>query len=359
MNKLYALLFFTLLNFLAYGTPINVSELVTYAGEVKYYDLDRNIIINRAPTARTDLSCVSVLLDSKQIQPERSYYKIESPVASDIPANVEGRTAFVENNKKLNQFLDYVRFSTKDIKTLSAIRVIMYHIVDNPVGHELICKILDRIENKMILFKIEGTEFMYLPISDRNSMETIIIPEIIFSEYKAQRQDITSYGPQQDGESWKFSKHERPFYIGLVHELIHLMHNLENKRTGEEEKENLLYSNKFGGEKLWGRGDDLYTIWGVYSITREFKNIVDYDFVSELTFRIYDQIPVRMFYETFNEFIGNFTLERYVSKVETEEGESDEEEMFENEDGEEIEPLALLKEILAELKQEKIITISV
>ena len=73
MNKLYALLFFALLNFLAYGTPINVSELVTYAGEVKFYDLESNNIINRASREKTDLSCISVLLDSSQIQSEGSY----------------------------------------------------------------------------------------------------------------------------------------------------------------------------------------------------------------------------------------------------------------------------------------------
>lgn len=68
MNKVQTLLIFMLLNFLAYGIPIDVSELVTYAGEVKFYDLESNVVIDRAPMAKTDLSCMSVLLEPTDIR---------------------------------------------------------------------------------------------------------------------------------------------------------------------------------------------------------------------------------------------------------------------------------------------------
>lgn len=127
------------------------------------------------------------------------------------------------------------------------------------------------------------------------------------------------------------------------------MHNLENKKTGEEEKGNLLYSDNFGGEDLWGAGDDLYTIWGVYSISRGFENIVNYDLVSELTFRIYDKIPIRMFYEISKQTsIGDkIILEDY----------SEGDKSFEEDAG--IDPLVTIKSILESIGLEKLITISV
>ena len=92
---------------------------------------------------------------------------------------------------------------------------------------------------------------------------------------------------------------------------------------------------------------------GVYSVAKGVDNIIEYDLVSELTFRIQDNIPIRMFYERMTVINGFTTLDKY---------ESDEEEFsFEDDEGKErkIDPLWLLKEILEKLKQEKIITISV
>ena len=351
MNKLATLLIFSIWNFIAYGTPIDVSTLVTYEGEVKYYDLEHNSIVNRAPTEKTDLSQVSVLLEKSNIRREGSYFRI-LPLTLDktlCPIVLEHRTRFIDTETFVNSFFSHVYFSIEDTKTLSAIRSVMYHIVDNPIGCTLISNIIDSIGDKQILFKVEGEEFMYLPYSERNPIETIVIPDIKFSENIAQRQDITSYGPQQDGTELKFSTHYRPFYIGLVHELIHLMHNLKNEMTGEAKQGSLLYSELWGGEEFWGTGDDLYTIWGVYSVDNGpgvGQRLTKYNLVSELTFRIYDQIPIRMFYE-----VVQYTSVGEQISLDVYEGYS-----FEDFD---TNPLATIKKILKEVSLENFITISV
>ena len=135
MNKLHTLLIFTLLNFVAYGTPINVSELVTYAGEVNYYNLENETIQNIPAKKRqkTDLSKISILLNEVDILQEkingRDCFRI-IPKTLDKklrPENLAHRTRFIDTETFVNAFLAHVRFSTKDINTLSAIRVIMYH----------------------------------------------------------------------------------------------------------------------------------------------------------------------------------------------------------------------------------------
>lgn len=70
------------------------------------------------------------------------------------------------------------------------------------------------------------------------------------------------------------------------------------------------------------------------------------DHVSELMFRILDNIPIRVFYEIENGF-GGLNLETN-SELQT----------FETRDGDIIEPLTLLKQILTDLNQKKTITIS-
>ena len=65
---LQTLLIFTLLNFISYGDLIDVSKLVSYDGEVKYYDLESNRIVDRVPRIKTNLSCVSVLLEPTDIR---------------------------------------------------------------------------------------------------------------------------------------------------------------------------------------------------------------------------------------------------------------------------------------------------
>lgn len=348
MNKLYALSFFTLLNFLAYGTQIDVSELVSYNGEVKYYDLGSNSIIDRALMAKTDLRSISVLLNTSQIQFTGSYYKIEPPVMSELPARVEGRTVFNENNEKVNQILAHIRFSTEDINTLSALRVIMYYIVDNPVGYQLISRILNGIGNRMILFKIEGKDFI-CGFLHPDFYCDITIPEISFRKASdsitAERNDVSFYGYKHVESDLEFSKLYRPFYVGLVHELIHLMHSLEGKKTGDTS--NILSHDNFGGEGLWGTDDDLYTIWGVFSVKNK---PLDYDYVSELTFRIYDHLPIRMFYE--KQTVAAF------GEVRTQLDLYAEKECAFEEDAE-INPLEKIKNILEALSLKKLITISV
>lgn len=60
----------------------------------------------------------------------------------------------------------------------------------------------------------------------------ITIPQILFDENIARKQNVISYSPKLNKTKLILSSHERPFYIGLVHELIHLMHELEHRTTG-------------------------------------------------------------------------------------------------------------------------------
>lgn len=238
---------------------------------------------------------------------------------------------------------------------LSTIRALMYHIVDNPVGRVLIERILKGIDTmfskdlkvQRFLFKIDGKNFT-CGFSHPDFYCDITIPKISFREASdsiiAERNDVPFYGYQYVKPDLKFSKLNRPFYVGLVHELIHLMHSLESKKTGtcfnKLTTESLV---DFGGEDLWEFGDDLYTIWEVFSVKDQ---DLAYDYVSELTFRVYDYIPIRIFYEI--EEDGGISLDCYCG-----------ENIDSLKEAIGINPLEKIKNILESVGLEKLITISV
>ncbi len=55
----------------------------------------------------------------------------------------------------------------------------------------------------------------------------------------------------------------------------------------------------------------MHTIWGIYAIKGK---TIEYDNVSELTFRIADNIPIRMFYEQPIPFGTQTTLDTYIDR---------------------------------------------
>lgn len=183
---------------------------------------------------------------------------------------------------------------------MGAIRALIYCIADNPVGLRLLQRIWGRLGAERVRFVVGEDGFMFDPCP------TISLPRIGFIGDVASRNDMDSLGIAKNKENGHMvlSRHNRPFYVGFVHKLIHLMHCLEGRRTGIGDHQ--LNHDDFGGDTLWGCDDDLHVIWGVYSVK---GNSTEYDNVSELTFRIADNIPVRVFYEhgdmDFDRCVGN------------------------------------------------------
>jgi hypothetical protein len=319
---------------------LDISELLLYKGSVYSYDLEtkkascrrqkfNQYAKNKPSSGKLDhqsyvLTKIENSNDGRyKINTSNLYCKPKYLATHSSPLKINTRTPLVKIQQIADAFLSKIIFITdlQDLqernKNISAIRLLIYHIADNPVGLRLLQRILNRLPTKRkIEFKIGGNEFIY-------SDGRITIPIILFNGTIARRSDSASYSPKLVDKHLVLSKHNRPFYIGLVHELIHFMHELEERRSGTQIKQSHA---DFGGEDLWGDSDDLHVIWGVHAIV---DRNAEYDNVSELTFRIADNIPIRMFYERISRVFGYVatTLDKYIYENNDEEegGDSEEE----------------------------------
>ena len=285
---------------------IDAQDLFTFSGKATLYNFDAASPLTLIE--RPNFNIANYDQYDKELAPYTpECFTYSTPIDIDVSPTIQevisvARTMLSYINMVCVADLTKVDASLVELNK-RAIEVIIYRVAYNPVGLRLLKRIINQLIKKQqkITFNISGRDFgcKYLEIT---------IPKIDFDGKKAIRNDNKSFCFAKREEQYVLSEHERPFYIGLVHELIHLMHDLEGRRNGTVKNPFSKAIDDFGGPELWGSDDDLHVIWGVCAIQ---GRKLEYDNVSELTFRIADNIPIRMFYEADAVVGDGTTLDKY------------------------------------------------
>lgn len=195
------------------------------------------------------------------------------------------------NSYNVYEFIKKVIFvydgaATQDslLKHIASLRQVIFAISENPIGKALLNRISRKLElNETIFIYIKGKNFL---LNGSLTNYHIVVPEISFDNNICSRIDESVISLCRNSEGWCLGKVKRPYYLGLVHELIHVLHKLE-------QEPGIKYSvpQAVGGDTMWGNVDDCFVITG----TRDGPGKT-YEPISEFSFRVAAGLPVRISY---------------------------------------------------------------
>lgn len=284
--------------------PVDATELYTFAGGVWKVSVDGNEspMVPRPPVNDDLLKKYKLTLKDEALDTKKEVVKI---IECTMPTEINDDDNDNDDKKTAYEFIKKIKFSIvspdqtiKEIsdiyknaflRIVSAIRQAIFAIAKNPIGLRLLKRINTKAQS--INFIVDK-DMDFMTIRNDVYMPAINIdPKLL----KAKRKDANVVSLCKNS-SGKFCLREipRPYYVGIVHELIHVLHYLEETYI----KPSYGIPVSLGESGLWGcNPEDCFVITGIRKkLYDPFDDQIIYEPISEFSFRIHDNLPVRISY---------------------------------------------------------------